>query len=100
MRAVIQRVTSASVQVNGITVGEISKGLCCLVGIEQSDTEKEYLPSPNESMEFILKKIQTIRLFEGIDGKSWSENIGGVKGGILLISQFTLYAQTRYANSK
>lgn len=81
MRAVIQRVTKASVQVNSETVGQISQGLCCLIGIETDDT--------TEDMNYIVKKITTMRLFESY-GKSWNASVVDINGGLLCISQFTL----------
>jgi D-aminoacyl-tRNA deacylase len=86
MRAVIQRVSKASVSVGGQTVGKISQGLCCLIGIETIDTET--------NIDYIVKKITSLKVFEQ-DGKMWKANVGDIKGGILCISQFTLYARTR-----
>jgi D-tyrosyl-tRNA(Tyr) deacylase len=86
MKAVIQRVSQASVTVNGNIVGQIKQGLCCLVGIATDDTESD--------IDYIVKKITTLRLFEK-DSKMWNANVGQIGGGILCISQFTLLARTR-----
>ena len=86
MRAVIQRVKSASVMVGGEEYSAIGHGLCCLVGIEASDTR--------EDMEYMVRKICGIRIFE--DGKGLMNlDVGKVKGDILLISQFTLLGDAR-----
>jgi D-aminoacyl-tRNA deacylase len=77
MRAVIQRVSKASVSVGGQTVGKISQGLCCLIGIETIDTETD--------IDYIVKKITSLKVFEQ-DGKMWKANVGDIKGGILCIS--------------
>ncbi|XP_063708626.1 D-aminoacyl-tRNA deacylase [Culicoides brevitarsis] len=82
MKAVIQRVSSAGVSVSGELVSSIGKGLCVLVGICQSDTEKD--------MEYIARKILSIRLFDHND-KRWQKSVVDEKLEILCISQFTLY---------
>jgi len=86
MKAVVQRVTQASVEVNGKTVGEIGEGLVVLLGVRREDEEVD--------AEYLAKKIPQLRIFEDDKGKM---NISLLeKGGeILAISQFTLYANTR-----
>lgn len=89
MRAVIQRVTRASVTVEGNVVGHIKEGLLVLVGIEDSDTD--------EDIQWLSVKIVNLRVFnddEGVMNRSVLE----VGGGILLISQFTLHASTKKGN--
>lgn len=86
MRAVIQRVLSASVSVDGSTIGEIKKGYLVLMGIEDVDTTAD--------MEYICDKILGLRVFEDADGKM-NLDICDVGGSILLVSQFTLYGDAR-----
>ncbi len=86
MRAVIQRVRSASVTVEGEIVGEIGVGLVVLLGAEPADTP--------EDVEWLAGKIAGQRLFPGEDGP-WLRNVSEARGGILLISQFTLFASTK-----
>lgn len=86
MRAVIQRVTSASVTVEGMKYSAIGAGLCCLVGVEASDTR--------EDMEYMVRKICGVRIFEDAAGLM-NLDVGQVGGSILLISQFTLLGDAR-----
>ena len=89
MRAVIQRVTKASVTVEGKVVGHIKEGLLVLVGIEDADTE--------EDIQWLSSKIVNLRIFnddEGVMNRSVLE----VGGGVLLISQFTLHASYKKGN--
>ena len=84
MKAIIQRVTSASVKVEGEVISSIGKGLCVLVGIHRSDTKKE--------LEYIAKKILSIRLFDDpVTGKRWDKSVKDLKLEVLCVSQFTLY---------
>eukprot|EP01147_Barroeca_monosierra_P003919 gene3919-8402_t len=85
MRAVIQRVARASVSVDENVINEIGKGLCVLVGITSDDTE--------EDIEYITKKITTLRLFEDESGKMWKKSVQDLDLDILCVSQFTLYAK-------
>ncbi|KAI9329313.1 D-Tyr tRNAtyr deacylase-like domain-containing protein [Obelidium mucronatum] len=85
MRAVIQRVKTASVTVNGNKISEIQHGLCVLVGIAHDDTESD--------ADFIVKKITTLKLWDA-DGKPWKLNVKDAGYEVLSVSQFTLYAQT------
>ncbi|KAJ9090286.1 D-tyrosyl-tRNA(Tyr) deacylase [Entomophthora muscae] len=87
MRAIIQRVTTASVTVEGSVVGSIGKGLCVLVGITHEDTDKD--------LDYIVKKILNLRLFENAEGKFWANSVKDSELEILCVSQFTLYAETK-----
>jgi D-tyrosyl-tRNA(Tyr) deacylase len=82
MRALIQRVTRASVAVKSGKIGEIGKGIVILLGITHGDDEKD--------VNYLLEKISNLRIFEGVDGKL-DLSIRDVKGEFLLVSQFTLY---------
>lgn len=86
MRAVIQRVTSASVTVEGETVGRIARGLVVLVGKEEADAA--------EDIEWLAGKIVALRLF-GADAGPWAKNVIEIGGEVLLVSQFTLHASTK-----
>lgn len=83
MRAVIQRVTSASVTVNGEIISSIGRGFCVLIGICREDTE--------DDLDYIAQKVLKIKLFENDDGKKWSSNVVDKNFEILCVSQFTLY---------
>ena len=89
MRALIQRVTSASVKVDGEIVGKIGKGFLIFLGVYEKDTE--------EKIEKLTKKIVNLRIFNDENDKM-NLSIKEVKGEILLISQFTLCADTRKGN--
>ena len=89
MRAVIQRVKSASVTVDGATTGAIEKGFLILLGIEEADTK--------EDAEWLANKIVGMRIFSDADDKM-NLDIRDVKGSILLVSQFTLHAMTKKGN--
>jgi len=82
MRCVIQRVSSASVSVGGSVVGSIDKGLLVLVGITHTDTE--------QTADWMAEKILSLRIFPDSDGKM-NLSVSDVGGGVLLVSQFTLY---------
>lgn len=84
MRAVVQRVTSASVSVDGSVISSIGRGLCVLVGISRNDTAKE--------MEYMVRKILNLRIFNDDDGKRWMKSVTDKQFEILCVSQFTLYA--------
>jgi len=86
MRAVIQRVSSASVVVDGQTVSEIGKGLLVLLGVAQGDTEREAA--------WVADKIVGLRIFEDDAGKM-NLSVEGVGGSLLVVSQFTLLADCR-----
>ena len=89
MRAVIQRVSHASVTINGKVKSEITKGLLIFVGIENSDNE--------EDIEWLSKKIVNLRIFDDEEGVM-NRSIMVIDGNILAISQFTLHAMTKKGN--
>lgn len=89
MKAVLQRVTSASVAVDGVTVGECAHGLMILLGVAEGDTW--------EDGERLLAKIVKLRIFEDENGKM-NRSIADVGGEMLIISQFTLLANYRHGN--
>ena len=89
MRAVIQRVSQASVKVNGQVTGSIGAGLLVLLGVEDADGE--------EDIAWLSNKIVNLRIFNDADGVM-NKSILECEGNILLISQFTLFASTRKGN--
>ena len=89
MKFVVQRVTEASVAVEGKTVGEIGKGYMVLIGVGELDTE--------EIADRYLKKLIGLRIFEDADGKT-NLSLKDVGGELLLVSQFTLYANCKKGN--
>ncbi|MFM7059118.1 MAG: D-aminoacyl-tRNA deacylase [Planctomycetota bacterium] len=86
MRAVIQRVTEASVTVEGCVVGQIGRGFLVLLGITHTDTHKD--------VNWIAAKIAGLRVFEDAEGKM-NLSLADVGGAVLLVSQFTLYGDCR-----
>lgn len=86
MRAVIQRVLSSEVKVQGEIVGQIGQGFNVLVGISVEDTM--------EDVKYIFEKVKGLRVFEDEEGKM-NLSLAEVQGEILLISQFTLYGDAR-----
>lgn len=89
MRFVIQRVTNADVKVDGQTIGEIGKGFMVLIGVSDSDTR--------EIADKMVKKMLGLRIFEDENGKT-NLSLDTVGGSLLLISQFTLYANCKKGN--
>ena len=89
MRFVIQRVRHASVTVDGQVFGKIDQGFCVLIGISQEDTK--------EIADKMVRKMSGLRIFEDADGKT-NLSLADVGGAMLLISQFTLYADCRKGN--
>ena len=89
MKLVIQRVKNAAVSVEGKTVGSIGKGLMVLVGVGRGDTK--------EIADKYIKKLIGMRIFDDENGKT-NLSLADVGGGLLLISQFTLYADCRKGN--
>ena len=86
MRAVIQRVSSASVSVEREVVGSIGVGLVVLLGVESADTP--------DDLEWLAGKIVNLRLFED-DSGAMARSVLEIEGGLLLVSQFTLFASTK-----
>ncbi len=91
MRAVLQRVTRASVTVDGEVLGKIGKGFMILLGVENSDTE--------EITDKMADKICKLRIFEDENGKT-NLSLADVGGELLVISQFTLYADCKRATAQ
>ena len=89
MRFVIQRVSEASVKVSGEVIGEIGKGFMVLIGVSAEDSEAE--------ADRLVKKMLGLRIFEDENGKT-NLSLRDVGGSLLLISQFTLYADCRKGN--
>lgn len=89
MRTVIQRVTQASVTINGQIHGQISEGLLVLVGCENADTD--------EDIEWLCRKIPAMRIFNDENGVM-NRSVLDIGGSILVISQFTLWASCRKGN--
>ena len=89
MRAIIQRVSSASCSIEGKISGEIGIGFMILLGIEDSDT--------NEDLSWLAQKISNMRIFSDENGLM-NKALADVQGNILLVSQFTLFASTKKGN--
>lgn len=89
MRAVVQRVTSARVDIDGQAVGAIDRGLLILLGVGHDDTE--------EQAERLWSKISRLRIFEDADGKT-NLSLADVSGEVLVVSQFTLFANCKKGN--
>ena len=89
MRFVIQRVNEASVSIEGNTVGQIEKGFLVLIGVSNEDTK--------EIADKMIKKLIGMRIFEDENGKT-NLSLADVGGGLLLVSQFTLYANCKKGN--
>jgi len=86
MRAVVQRVTRASVTIDEEIVGEIGNGLVVLLGIARDDTK--------EDADYLVPKIAALRIFDDADGKM-NRSLKDIDGGLLIVSQFTLYGDVR-----
>jgi D-aminoacyl-tRNA deacylase len=86
MRAVVQRVTRAKVTVADEVTGEIEKGLVVLLGVARDDTQAD--------VEYLATKIASLRIFDDADDKM-NLSVREVKGGLLVVSQFTLYGDVR-----
>ena len=89
MKFVIQRVSNASVSIDGNVVGKIGKGYMILIGIGKEDTTKE--------ADRLVDKMLKLRIFDDEEGKT-NLSLADVNGSLLLISQFTLYADCRKGN--
>ncbi|MCS6294275.1 MAG: D-tyrosyl-tRNA(Tyr) deacylase [Nitrospira sp.] len=85
MKAIVQRVISASVEVEGTIVGQIGTGLLVLVGVAKGDAE--------EDCRYLVEKLRTFRIFSDEQGKM-NRSLVDVGGSVLLVSQFTLLAST------
>ena len=86
MRAVVQRVTRASVTIDGEIVGEIGNGLVVLLGIARDDTK--------DDADYLAPKIVALRIFDDAEGKM-NVSVKDIDGGLLVVSQFTLYGDVR-----
>ena len=82
MRAVVQRVTEANVEIKGEIVGQIQKGIMVLVAVNAEDSDKDF--------DYIAKKIIGLRIFEDKEGKM-NLSVKDINGGVLIVPQFTLY---------
>ena len=89
MRFLIQRVSSASVEIDGNIVGAINQGFCVFVGISNSDTK--------EIADKMIRKMINLRIFSDENGKT-NLSLSTVDGELLIISQFTLYADCSHGN--
>lgn len=86
MRAVVQRVTRARVKVDDHVVGEIGQGLAVLLGIARDDTEQD--------ARYLVEKIAALRIFDDEEGRM-NRSVKDIDGGVLIVSQFTLYGDVR-----
>ncbi len=89
MRAVIQRVSHASVTVEGKIISEIGQGLLILLGVEDEDGA--------EDVEWLSRKVANLRIFNDADGVM-NDSLRDVAGGAIVVSQFTLHASTKKGN--
>lgn len=89
MRAIIQRVSQASVTIDNNVKSSINKGLLVLLGIEENDNDKD--------IDWLIRKIIQMRIFSDADDKM-NLSVKDIKGDILVISQFTLFASTKKGN--
>ena len=89
MKFVIQRVKNAQVDVDNKTTGKIDKGFLVLIGVTHTDTK--------EIADYLIKKLINLRVFEDENGKM-NLSLNDVKGSLLLVSQFTLYADCSHGN--
>ena len=89
MKTVIQRVSSASVTIDGKIVAEIQKGLLVLLGIEDADAQ--------EDIDWLSQKIANLRIF-GDENEVMNLSVAAIDGDIIVVSQFTLHASTKKGN--
>jgi D-aminoacyl-tRNA deacylase len=89
MRVLLQRVSSASVEVEGRSVGQIGQGLLLFVGIETNDTA--------EDLDWLAGKVPRLRIFADENG-AMNRSVQEIGGALLVVSQFTLYASTKKGN--
>ncbi len=86
MKVVVQRVSKASVEVEGVVAGSIREGLLVLLGVHQDDTP--------EKLDWMAEKIAKLRIFEDEEGKM-NRSVVDVGGSVLVVSQFTLYGDLK-----
>lgn len=89
MRVILQKVCHATVEVESNVVGEIDKGILVLAGFEDADTKND--------LEWMSNKIANLRIFEDAEGKM-NHSVNDIEGNLLIVSQFTLHAQTKKGN--
>ena len=89
MKALIQRVTEAHVEIEGKVISKIGKGMLVLLGIEKGDTKTD--------LEYMVKKVSLLRIFEDQEGKM-NCSLHDIGGSVLVVSQFTLAANCRKGN--
>lgn len=90
MKAILQRVKSASVTVDGKLISEIGRGILVLAGVAKDDSERD--------IESMAAKVLKLRLWDDEQGGRWKLNVRDIKGEILCVSQFTLLASTKKGN--
>jgi D-aminoacyl-tRNA deacylase len=86
VKAHLQRVTYGSVSIDGEVVGEIESGFVILLGVKHDDTPRD--------VNYLVDKVATMRIFSDANGK-FNDSLEDVNGSVLIVSQFTLYADTR-----
>ena len=87
VRAVVQRVSEARVHIDERVVGEIARGLVVLLGVGRDDGPQD--------VAYVVGKIRDIRVFEGDAGRNMDRSVADIGGGVLVVSQFTLYGDIR-----
>ena len=87
MRAVVQRVSTARVRIDDRVVGAIERGLLVLVGVARDDSD--------DDVGYVVRTVLDLRVFESEDGKPMDRSVVDIGGGVLAVSQFTLYGDVR-----